>query len=59
MPCKLLPCWQTKAILQGEHMLLTSINHSTLGRLSKVFHCPLQCTFVSVVALAEKTPTQF
>jgi len=45
--------------LQGEHMLLTSINHSTLGRLSKVFHCPLQCTFVSVVALAEKTPTQF
>lgn len=55
MPCKLLQCWQTKATLQGEHMLLTSINHSMMGRLSKVIHCPLQCTFVTVVALAQNT----
>ncbi len=55
MPCKSLPCWQTKATLQGEHMLLTSINHSTLGCLSKVIYCRLRCTFVTVVALAENT----
>ena len=55
MPCKSLPCWQIKATLQGEHMLLTSINHSTLGCLSKVIYCRLRCTFVTVVALAENT----
>ena len=41
MPCKLLQCWQTKATLQGEHMMLR--------------YRPLQCTFVTVVALAENT----
>ncbi len=55
MPCKLLQCWQTKATLQGEHMLLTSINYSTLGCLPKVCYCRLQCTIVTVVALAENT----
>ncbi len=55
MPCKLLQCWQTKAILQGEHMLLTSINHSTLGWLSKVIRCPLRYTCATVIDLAENT----
>ncbi len=55
VPYKLLQCWQTKATLQGEHMLLASINHRTLGCLSKVIYCSLQCTFVAVVISAENT----